>query len=219
MTHASDMAILSWALHNPRLELVQIKPHNRSTMPSSTITLGRQENQALGIGQYAIDFLTGSFPQPDDSVLAKTEQFFLDSIACSVAALACGTSAPGLLRDEALTYPRKQGEDAASLLASRDWVAPEKAVLANCSAARELDANGTNFGYNPQTGYTRGEFGHNDFYSVAIAAAQIANSDGRQALLAMLCLDEIRGRLAEVFALKDHKIDHVVHGAIALHAN
>ena len=31
----------------------------------------------------------------------------------------------------------------------------------------------------------------------------------------MLALDEIRGRLAEVFSLKTHKIDHVVHGAIA----
>ena len=31
----------------------------------------------------------------------------------------------------------------------------------------------------------------------------------------MTVLDEIRGRLAEVFALKNHKIDHVLHGAIA----
>jgi 2-methylcitrate dehydratase len=31
----------------------------------------------------------------------------------------------------------------------------------------------------------------------------------------MLCLDEIRGRLAEVFSLKTYKIDHVVYGAIA----
>jgi 2-methylcitrate dehydratase len=31
----------------------------------------------------------------------------------------------------------------------------------------------------------------------------------------MLAIDEIRGRLAEVFSLKTHKIDHVVHGAIA----
>src|SRR5437762_11716829 len=31
----------------------------------------------------------------------------------------------------------------------------------------------------------------------------------------MLLLDEIRGRLAEVFSLKTYKIDHVVHGAIA----
>lgn len=31
----------------------------------------------------------------------------------------------------------------------------------------------------------------------------------------MVLVDEIRGRLAEVFSLKTHKIDHVVHGAIA----
>ena len=31
----------------------------------------------------------------------------------------------------------------------------------------------------------------------------------------MILLDEIRGRLAEVFSLKTYKIDHVVHGAIA----
>ena len=36
-----------------------------------------------------------------------------------------------------------------------------------------------------------------------------------QLLLGMLLIDEIRGRLAEVFSLKDYKIDHVVHGAIA----
>ena len=35
------------------------------------------------------------------------------------------------------------------------------------------------------------------------------------ALKAMICIDEIRGRLAEVFSLKRGKIDHVVHGAIA----
>lgn len=37
----------------------------------------------------------------------------------------------------------------------------------------------------------------------------------RQAVLGMVLVDEIRGRLAEVFSLKTHKIDHVVHGAIA----
>ena len=94
-------------------------------------------------------------------------------------------------------------------------VAPEKAVLACSSAVREWDANGTNFGYNPARGATAGEFGHNDFYPVAVAAAQLAGLNGRQTLVAMATLDEIRGRLAEVFALKNHKIDHVVHGAIA----
>ena len=101
------------------------------------------------------------------------------------------------------------------LFGSRVRVMPEKAVVANSSAVREWDSNGTNFGYNPARGATRGEFGHNDFYPVAVAAAQLRGLDGRQTLRAMILLDEIRGRLAEVFALKNYKIDHVVHGAIA----
>ena len=39
--------------------------------------------------------------------------------------------------------------------------------------------------------------------------------DGAAALRGMVLLDEVRGRLAEVFSLKTYKIDHVVHGAIA----
>ncbi len=176
--------------------------------------LRRNENQARGIGQYAIDFLGGQFPDPDEQVFAKVEQFHLDSLACAVAALACGMNAPRVLRDEALTY-RCDRTAGATCFGSDVPVMPEKAVAANCSAVRELDANGTNFGYNPRTGYKRGEFGHNDFYPVAVAAAQLAGWKGRRTLKAMICLDEIRGRLAEVFGLKDHKIDHVVHGAIA----
>lgn len=181
-------------------------------MTSQYVCLSRHENQARGIGQYAIDFLAGRLGQPDDTALQRVEQFHLDSVACGVAALATGMNAPTLLRAEALTYADKSG---VPCLGSRQPVAPEKAVVANCSAIRELDANGTNFGYNPRTGHCCGEFGHNDYYPVALAASQIAGCDGRQMLLAMLCLDEIRGRLAEVFALKDYKIDHVLHGAIA----
>ena len=181
-------------------------------MADRYLKLSRSENQARGIGQYAIDFLAGRLGEPDEVVLERVEQFHLDSIACAVAALATGANAPRILREEALAYPDSRG---VPLFGSRVLVSPEKAVLANCSAVRELDANGTNFGYNPRTGYKRGEFGHNDFYPVAIAAAQLAGKSGSQALLAMLCLDEIRGRLAECFGLKDHKIDHVLHGAIA----
>ncbi|HUE69464.1 MAG TPA: MmgE/PrpD family protein [Pirellulaceae bacterium] len=184
-------------------------------MSNTYLTLKRTENQARGIGQYAIDFLAGGLGLPSETVLSRVEQFHLDSIACGVAALAIGANAPRVLRDEALEYRSADGAAGATLLGSRVRVFPEKAVLANSAAVRELDANGTNFGYNPRTGYCRGEFGHNDFYPVALAAAQQAGWDGRQTLLAMLCLDEIRGRLAEVFGLKDHKIDHVLHGAIA----
>jgi len=93
----------------------------------------------------------------------------------------------------------------------------KKAVVANGAAVREWDSNGTVFGYNPSIpGHTAGEFGHNDFYGVVVAAAQVTGAiDGKKALKAMICLDEIRGRLAEVFSLKSYKIDHVLHGAIS----
>ena len=80
---------------------------------------------------------------------------------------------------------------------------------------REWDSNGTNLGFNPTLGHTAGEFGHNDFYAVPVAAAQLSGQDGAAALRGMILHDEIRGRLAGVFSLKTYKIDHVVHGAIA----
>ncbi len=182
-------------------------------MSSECVVLPSTENQARGIGQYALDFVAGRLGQPAQSVYEKVQQFHLDSIACGVSALACGANAPAVLRAEALEYPCDDAHGV-PLFGSRARVMPEKAVLANCSAVREWDANGTNFGYNPARGATKGEFGHNDFYPVAVAAAQLAGLDGRDTLRAMILLDEIRGRLAEVFALKNHKIDHVVHGAI-----
>jgi 2-methylcitrate dehydratase len=198
------------------------------------ITLPADANQARGIGQYALDMLAGKHPGPSDAVSARTELFHLDSVACGVSALALGANAPTVLRREALEYRvedrrmdtpvrrngPKDGQECPSyggvpLFGSTVPVMPEKAVLANSSAVREWDSNGTNFGFNPARGATAGEFGHNDFYPVAVAAAQFAGYDGRRTLLAMTVLDEIRGRLAEVFALKNHKIDHVLHGAIA----
>lgn len=51
---------------------------------------------------------------------------------------------------------------------------------------------------------------------MVIAACHNNSSySGMDALKAMLLLDEIRGRLCEVFSLKSYKIDHVVYGAIA----
>jgi 2-methylcitrate dehydratase len=176
------------------------------------VNLARDTNQALGLGQFAIDFLNGEFPAPSEEVLSRLELFHLDSVACAVSAIAQDTNAPSVLRREALQYRDDSG---AACFGSTAKVAPEKAVAANCAAVREWDANGTNFGFDPQRRATAGEFGHNDFYPVALAAAQVAGLDGRQTALGMLLIDEIRGRLAEVFSLKDYKIDHVVHGTIA----
>jgi 2-methylcitrate dehydratase len=178
------------------------------------ITLPRTTNQAFGIGEFAVEFISGRIGEPDPSVLDRTLLFHTDAVLCGVSAIALGTNAPAVLRREALDYPRGEGAGA-TIFGSRSFVAPEKAVVANSAAVREWDSNGTNFGYNPALGHTAGEFGHNDFYPVCIAAAQLAGKSGSQALRAMVCLDEIRGRLAEVFSLKTYKIDHVVHGAIA----
>lgn len=183
-------------------------------MDDNFALLPRDTNQARGIAQYAIDFLGDRWADPAAAVLPMVERFHLDSIACAVSALACGANAPKVLRAEALEYAVPDNQPGAPLLGSRVRVKPEKAALAGSSAAREWDANGTNFGFNPKRGHTRGEFGHNDFYPVAMAAAQIKGLDGRRTLRAMLAIDEIRGRLAEVFALKNYKIDHVLHGAI-----
>lgn len=190
------------------------------------VELPASSNQALGIARYAIDFLSdepGKSGTPDASVLERTRLFHTDAVVCGLSALALQTNAPRLLREEALQYPVTNATRAigratrkgATVFGSGVEVQPEKAIVANSAAVREWDSNGTNFGFNPRLGRTAGEFGHNDFYPVCISAAQMAGKSGAEALRAMVCLDEIRGRLAEVFSLKTYKIDHVVHGAIA----
>ncbi len=197
------------------------------------VTLPADSNQALGLANFAIDFLTQgqNGARPDRSVLDRVNLFYTDACLCGVSALALGTNAPVLLREEALQYPaptpgmgtlagtpwaRKAMRTGATVFGSGSPVAPEKAVVANASAVREWDSNGTNFGYSEERAHHRaGEFGHNDFYAVPLAAAQMMGRDGAFALRGMLLVDEIRGRLAEVFSLKSYKIDHVVHGAIA----
>jgi 2-methylcitrate dehydratase len=187
---------------------------------SSPVTLPRDSNQALGIGQFAIDFMSGTLgPGPSQTVLDRTRLFHTDAVLCGASALALGTNAPTILRREALDYavtnPADPMRKGATVFGSTVRVKAEKAIVANCAAVREWDSNGTNFGYRPELGHTAGEFGHNDFYPVVIAACQEMRLDGATALRAMVLLDEIRGRLAEVFSLKSYKIDHVVHGAIA----
>ncbi|MBC8203375.1 MAG: MmgE/PrpD family protein [Planctomycetes bacterium] len=183
-----------------------------TTVTETFVTLPKNSNQALGIGEFAVDFMNRSIGEPSNTVLDRTALFFTDAVLCGLSALSVKTNAPIVLQNEALEYTMKEG---ATVFGSSVCVRPEKAILANAAAVREWDSNGTNFGFNPDLGHTAGEFGHNDFYAVPIAAAQIMKLDGGDALRGMILLDEIRGRLAEVFSLKTYKIDHVVHGAIA----
>ena len=173
--------------------------------------LSRSTNQARGLAEFSLQFLRSARPSP--AVLQRVKLFHSDSVLCGLSALAQHASAPCLLRREALRYREREG---AKCFASQDLVKPEKAVLANCAAVAEWDMNGTVLGYSPTHVSRRaGEFGHNDFYSVATAAAQVQHSSGQQAVLGMLLIDEIRGRLAEVFSLNAVKVDHVMYGAIA----
>jgi 2-methylcitrate dehydratase len=151
--------------------------------------------------------------------------FHTDSVLCGISAIAQRTNAPNILRKEAIIQYSVNPSAAkdnkhlriSKCLGSKVWVHSEKAIAANASAVREWDSNGTVFGYNANIkGHDAGEFGHNDFYPVVIAACQNDSKyNGQDALKAMILLDEIRGRLCEVFSLKSYKIDHVVHGAIA----
>ncbi len=185
-----------------------------------TTLLGRNVNQALELAHYARNFMDKG--EPSKSVLQRTKMFHTDSVLCGISALALRTNAPTVLRKEALEmFPqpltkRSHFPFKAQLFGQSMYSTVTKAIAANCSAVREWDSNGTVFGFratHPE--HQAGEFGHNDFYPVVIAAAeQNPEIDGKKALKAMVLLDEIRGRLAESFSLKTYKIDHVVHGAI-----
>ena len=97
---------------------------------------------------------------------------------CGLSALALNCNAPTVLRNEALNdYPTANG---ATVFGSTTSVHPEKAVVANACAVREWDSNGTVFGYNDRLGkrFQAGEFGHNDYYPVVVAAAQQQKNDG-----------------------------------------
>jgi 2-methylcitrate dehydratase len=189
-----------------------------TSMPSSggpTRFLPAASNQARGLATYARDFLFGDPSPVSAATLELLERFHLDSVGCGVSAVARAATAPTVLRCEALATLPAAGTSGAVCFGSRRRCLTERAVAANSSAVREWDSNGTNFGYDAARGRTAGEFGHNDFYPVAIAAATEAGLDGDATLRVMLLIDEIRGRLAEVFALRKYAIDHVHHGTVA----
>src|SRR5262245_18095778 len=76
---------------------------------SNASVLPRNSNQALGIGQFAVDFMTGTIVRPGQAVLDRTILFHSDAVLCGLSALALKTNAPTLLRDEALAYENAKG--------------------------------------------------------------------------------------------------------------
>jgi 2-methylcitrate dehydratase len=187
---------------------------------NTSFKLPRNTNQAILLAQYAREFMEKG--KPSAAVYERVKLFHNDAFLCGISAIAHHANAPTVLRAEAMRYALheanlKRVPGYAKCLGSNHLTIAEKAIVANCCAVREWDSNGTVFGFRAgKQGFQAGEFGHNDFYSVVIAAAQqVENIDGKTALKAMILQDEIRGRFAEVFSLKTYKIDHVVFGALA----
>jgi 2-methylcitrate dehydratase len=149
-------------------------------LASSFVTLPKNSNQARGLGEFAIDFMKMDNKRISDSVYERVSLFHTDSVICGISAIALKTNAPNILRDEAINEysvtPSKKDERRVSsgvskCFGSKVWVHAEKAIVANVSAVREWDSNGTVFGFDPtREGHNAGEFGHNDFYPVVIAA-------------------------------------------------
>lgn len=118
--------------------------------------------------------------------------FHTDSVICGLSALALKTNAPHVLRNEALESALSKGTklEHAKVFGSSEIVPIEKAICANSSAVREWDSNGTVFGYANDPKRQAGEFGHNDFYPVVIAAAHVnPKINGALALKAMTLQD------------------------------
>ena len=69
------------------------------------VVLPADTNQALGLAQYALDFMSttpGKRGEPSPAVLEKTNLFHTDAVIAGISALSLGTNAPNLLRNEAL---------------------------------------------------------------------------------------------------------------------
>ena len=94
----------------------------------SSIKLDKSSFQALGIANYAIDFMknidTKDIPA---EVYDRVKLFHTDAVLCGISALALQTNAPTILRNEALDYHDKNG---ATVFGSKQLVPIEKAVLA-----------------------------------------------------------------------------------------
>ena len=106
--------------------------------------LKSNENQARGLAEYGYRFMKVPMNAIAPEVWERLELFYLDSVACGISAISRQANAPTVLRKEALENYRS--EKGCFCYGSKVKVSPEKAILANSSAVREWDSNGTVFG-------------------------------------------------------------------------
>ena len=76
----------------------------------NTVTLARNTNQALGIGQFAVDFVSGKLGSgPSAAVIDRVTLLHTDAVLCGASALALKTNAPTILHAEAHEYSDPNG--------------------------------------------------------------------------------------------------------------
>src|SRR5688572_20724269 len=103
-----------------------VQPKSASTPhvdTSNATLLPRDSNQALGIGRFAVDFMSAKVGRPAPAVFERTLMFHTDSVLCGLSAIALNTNAPRILRTEALEYPKSAG--GTPIFGARAKVAPE----------------------------------------------------------------------------------------------
>ena len=155
--------------------------------------------------------MSGRIGTPAESVLHRTTMFFTDSVLCGLSALACRTNAPTVLRDEAADVP---GSERCMLSGfHRACVAGEGDRRQRVGRAR-MGQQRHQLRIQSEPRPHRRRVRTQRLLRRAHRRGPDHEPRRRSALRGMVYLDEIRGRLAEVF-LKSYKIDHVVHGAIA----
>ena len=72
----------------------------------SYTTLFKNENQALGLAQYAIKFMAQDHDNIHEAVYDRVRLFHTDSTICGISAIAQKTNAPTILRREAIDQYR-----------------------------------------------------------------------------------------------------------------
>ncbi|HBU36665.1 MAG TPA: hypothetical protein DEB70_02555, partial [Planctomycetaceae bacterium] len=112
-------------------------------------------NQAVGLGEYCRDFLF--HPQRvSPETFSLIERFHIDSVGCGISAIHHRANACTVLRSEALRTRPSAQQVGGICFGEETPVETARSVAANVSAVREWDSNGTNFGFDKNTGRIAG---------------------------------------------------------------
>jgi 2-methylcitrate dehydratase len=150
------------------------------------------------IADYARTLAYGDLPA---KVVHECKRRIVDTIGCALGAF---DEEPSRIARTLATRIEVPG--GARVLGTRQRSLPELATFANGVMARYFDGNDV----------FPGGGGHpSDVIPAVLAAADVANADGRTAITAIVIAYEIYGRLFRAVCLRDRGLDHVFYTAVA----